>query len=210
MANKPKTNNNEPGRDIMLTPPHALKPIIPLLKNYPTVWESAYHPKSLLAKTLESAGFNVIKTGLPDHDYFDHSKTPKNYDVQVTNVPFSLKYKWIEHAFILDKPFALLVPYETTASGTFNNLLKEYYIYAGDLAVLNPTRRINFKTPQYGWGVKVWDEVKGKDIMRGNSAQMPTMWLTYKLQPEMAYIPQFTTYYAPIDNVRYDEDDNEI
>jgi hypothetical protein len=203
MANKPQLNTNEEGRDVMLTPPYAVDIILNTIQNNQTIWEPAYHPDSLLAQHLEQHGHTVIKTGLPEQDYFNcHPDT--YYDVQITNPPYSKKYAWIDRAFSLMKPFALLVPYDTTAANTFVNMLKKYDIDKDELAILHTGTRVDYKTPTYGWGMKIWDEVKQKYIMRGGSAQFSSVWLTWKLN--IVYPQIFNTYYAPIKKVRYSND----
>lgn len=189
---KPKTNRAGNTKkismmDVCQTPPHALEPLYEHLRRmgYNRVWESAHGPEQLLVNALLSFGYEVIATDLSDGEQYnrEYYKPNKNaYNIEITNPPFSIKYKWLEWAFEAGKPFALLMPYETTAAAEFKRLFKIYNGKPWRIEKLSPERRINFKMPNLGWGVTVWDEIKGKFVRKGDSAQMPTMWLTWGLE----------------------------
>lgn len=217
MANKPKNNYKPGNQDIMLTPPHALEPLYPLIPKDWIIWESAANENidgtydSLIAKSLRASGYRVWASGLPDFDYFKWSPINAVWQFQVTNPPFSLKYKWAARAFELGSPFALLVPYETPFAAEFQKLKRQYEHNPYKIQVLSPQRRINFKTPNFGWGKRVWSEVKQKFVTKGNSAQMPTIWLTWGLrEAREVYGEPFETFYVPMRNVKYNEQDEEI
>jgi hypothetical protein len=204
---KPKNNYVPGGQDVMLTPPHAIEPLLPLIPKDWTIWESACGSERIMENSFRQQGYNVVGTDICfSQDYF--LMNDFEYDIEVTNVPFSLKYKWLEKAFNRDKPFAFIVPYETTFAKEFQMLFKYYHQRTKEINVLSPERRINYKTPQYGWGKKVFDEGKGKEVMKGNSAQMPTVWLTYGLPTP--YTKFLKTYYVPMRSVKYDENNQEI
>lgn len=212
---KPKTNragitSKVSGYDVCQTPPHALEPLIPLLQGFSLIWESAAGPEGLLVKTLRSNGLDVAATDLsysPAFNFFSYQ--PLYWDVQVTNPPWSIKYQWIKRSFELGKPFALLVPYETTAAAVFQKLAKKYHNKPYPIEPLAPERRINFKMPDKGWGKLEWDAKKGKEVMRGDSAQMPTIWLTWGLIAASYYEPYITTYAIPMRKVKYNDDNTE-
>jgi hypothetical protein len=212
---KPKTNRSGitskvSGYDVCQTPPHALEPLIPLLYRFQTVWESAAGPERLITNALVEARMVVINSDLADDppvDFFTND--PEVWDVQVTNPPWSIKYQWIRRSLELGKPFALLVPYETTAAAVFQELAKKYHNKPYPIEALAPERRVNFKMPDKGWGKLEWDEKKGKEVMRGDSAQMPTIWLTWGLKAASYYEPYLTTYAIPMRKVKYNDDNTE-
>jgi hypothetical protein len=184
------------GFDVCQTPSHALEPLLPLLKEDWIVWESAVGPERLLRKTLCTHGYNVIGTDLlygEEFNYFHYDPT-FNYDVEVTNVPFSLKYLWIQRAMQRGKPFAFLVPYETGAAGKMQLIAAKYNTV---FQILAPERRINYKMPGKGWD---------------SSAQMPTCWITWKLHADSIYrsTMYLETFAVPMRNVKYDEHNQEI
>lgn len=227
MKNKPKQSrpvdtHKVSQMDICQTPPHALEPLLPLLEHKALynknllIWESAEGPERLLSNALRKHGFDVhgtdLLTGTNFFEYNPHDEIgyEGEYIVQVTNPPFSSKYKWIERSFELGFPFALIVPYETTFAAEFRQLFTAFNNAPWPIEVLSPERRINFKMPIMGWGIKVWDEIKNRMVSKGESAQMPTVWLIWGLNAVNYYTDPLHTYYVPMRNVKYNEDNTEI
>lgn len=215
MANKPKNNYKGDTKkvnkiDICQTPPHAIEPLLSLVPKDWVIWESAAGPEQILARRLAELGYDVIATDLlygEEYNYFTYS--PGHYDVEITNIPFSIKYHWIKQAFERRQRFALICPYETTAAATFQKLAAKYHHNPYPIEVLAPERRVNFKMPNVGWGKEVWSEEKGF-YYSGGSAQMPTIWLTWGLDAYKKYDDYLWTYAVPMRNVKYDENNKEI
>lgn len=226
--NKPKTAQPQDTTkvskvDVCQTPPHALEPLYPYLRRlqlrHPNmlIWESAVGPEKLIEKTLKAQGYAVHGTDLmygDGYNYFNYSPLDEvGYDgellVQITNMPFSIKYKWLKRAFELGFPFALLAPYETTFAKDFQNLFNKYNGKPWLIEVLSPERRINFKMPNMGWGKLVFKEEKGW-YMSGESAQMPTSWITWGLNVSDTRSDYLRTFYVPMRAVKYDENNNPI
>lgn len=214
MSNKPKRSrevNTEKvsGYDVCQTPKHALEPIYPLLNKDWLIWESACGPERILETALYEHGYDVIGTDLLIAEKYNFFTYGENFmwDVQITNVPFSLKYLWIQRSFEFHKPFALLVPYETTAAGTFQKIAAKYHNNPWPIEVLAPERRIAFKMPDMGWGKYIIKD--GKEIWRDSSAQMPVIWLTWGLNAKIRYPMYIDTYVVPMRNVKYNDDNTE-
>jgi len=177
MPNKPKTNYKARdgeihAKDTFQTPAYALDPLLPYIERFRTVWESA-HGHGYLVRALTRAGKDVIASDLATQgDFFKlNVRDPIGgslsiFDcnvVQVTNVPFSLKFRWIADSCNRRRAFALLVPSDVLFAGErVQPLIKRY-----NLEMLVPNKRINYCTPERGWD--------------GSSAQMHTSWLTYGL-----------------------------
>jgi len=54
-------------------------------------------------------GYNVVRSHINDgQDFFTYE--PEDYDVIVSNPPFSIKDKILERLYELNKPFAVLLP----------------------------------------------------------------------------------------------------
>jgi len=214
-ANKPKTNNagdvtKVSAMDVCQTPPHAIEPLLKYIPQDWIIWESASGPEELLVKAFLSHGYQVVSSDLMHGEIYNRfSYKPKFYNIEVTNVPFSIKYDWIAQAFADGKPFAVLVPYETTFAADFMTLAEKYHLQPWPIEVLSPERRINFKMPNMGWGIEVWDEKKGKMVKKGDSAQMPTMWLTWGLNVWKHQTEAFVTYRVPMRSVKYNDDNTE-
>lgn len=162
---KPKNSSKNTERDKCQTPPYALDPLLPFLSKDVRIWEPACGELHLY-DALADKGHRVIATDLydgPEYDFFEYQ--PEQWDIQLTNPPFSLKYKWLERSYALGKPFALLVPVEILGSVTAQNMMKEH-----GFEIMLLDQRIDFKMPSAGWG--------------GSGAQFPTLWLTWKILPE--------------------------
>jgi len=160
---KPK-NNYKPGpMDKCQTPPYAIEPLVQWLWRYDVIWECAAGD-GILARALHSEGFQVICSDIdPKADGpgyvldFLTENLHMNYDVIVTNPPYSLKYQWLERCYELGKPFALLLPLETLGAARAQRLFK-----AHGVALLLMSPRVDFKMPDAGW--------------LGGGAQFPTAW----------------------------------
>lgn len=217
-SNKPKLNRaGNTGKvsmmDVCQTPPHALEPLYPHLERmgFTVIWESAHGPEQLLVHELDRRGYHVWASDLSDgEEYNRFTYRAPYYHIEITNVPFSIKYDWLAQAFSDGKPFAFLVPYETTFAKDFQDLFTQYNHKPWAIEVLSPERRINYKMPNMGWGIRVWDEKKQKMVNKGDSAQMPTMWLTWGLEVWQTEQPFLRTYYVPMRSVKYDSENNPI
>lgn len=174
MPTKRKQNYAAPeggvaGQDLFATPAYALDPLLPYLKGLNPVWEPACG-EGYLARALRAAGKYVFAEDIQireDYNYFE-SLRPEAAQVQVTNVPFSCKYRWLAKACAEGVPFALLMPSDVLFAGVkFQPLMRRY-----DLRLLVPDKRINFGTPSWGW--------KSPDGKK-SSAQMHTSWVTMGL-----------------------------
>lgn len=145
---KPKNSvKNIPLRDKFYTPPYAFDLLLPFIKDFKfnTVWESACGDGTL-SRTIKSKGFSVIETDLEcGVDYFEYESI--DYNIQITNPPFSKKYEWLKRAYELSKPFALLMPSDVLFSKAAQELFDKY-----GYTMLLPNRRIDFKTPNLNWG----------------------------------------------------------
>jgi|GEM_PF-1811276 len=130
------------------TPPEALKPLLPFLKKGMKIWECA-SGKGNLTKELKKLGFDVVSTDIINgKDFLKYE--PNDYDVIITNPPFSLKQEFLERAYQLKKPFAFLLPLTTFESKKRQDLFDE-----NGIEVIMVDKRINFETPN-GKGDGSW------------------------------------------------------
>lgn len=64
---------------------------------------------SAFYRRLKELGFTVIRSSLAEgQDFFTYE--PSEWDVIVSNPPFSIKDKVLERLYSLNKPFAILLP----------------------------------------------------------------------------------------------------
>lgn len=126
--------------DELYTPDEGVYPIIPYLKNrgFKTIWECTDFGGSNITKILKQEGFNVVTSHIKeDKSFFDYE--PSDYDCIVTNPPYSIKDDFLERAYSLNKPFALLLPI-TSLEGIRRG--KMYVKYGVEVLVLD--KRLNF------------------------------------------------------------------
>lgn len=152
-----KKSNNY---DRCQTPFYALDPLLPHLPPG-TIWESAAGDGHIVTK-LTMSGYKDIISGdiLTGQNFFEEE--PLDWDCQVTNPPYSVKYKWLARSYKLGKPFALLLPLETLGASKGQKLFERYGV---ELILFD--KRINFKMPNKGYDT--------------GGAQFPTAWFTFGL-----------------------------
>ncbi len=199
--------------DVCQTPPHALEPLYEHIDRmgYTIIWESAAGPEQILSKTLNDKGYTVKSSDLLYGAQYNRLiYNPSRYDIEITNVPFSIAHLWLKAAYEDGKPFALLMPVEKLARQDIKALIKAYHQKPWITEVLSPERRINFKMPNMGWGITVFDEKKGKMVKKGESAKMPTVWVTWGLEIWKTRDSLFYTYDVPMRKVKYDVTNQEI
>jgi hypothetical protein len=147
------------GYDACQTPPAALDPLWPHLRQFNFIWEPAAG-EGLLAEALRKRFGVVASDILTGHNFFTWQ--PPAWECLVTNPPYSLKYPWLRRCYELSRPFALLVPVETLGAQSAHRLFARYGV-----EVIFMTKRVNFKMPNKGWA--------------GKGAQFPVCWVTHGL-----------------------------
>ncbi|HJG66172.1 MAG TPA: hypothetical protein K8V14_02520 [Staphylococcus ureilyticus] len=103
--------------DEFYTPKYAIDPIINYLKEkgFKNVWCPFDTEKSLYVNILKSHGFNITYTHIASGEngnFFNLIKDNHfvdNFDVIVSNPPYSLKTEVLESLFDSKKPFAMLL-----------------------------------------------------------------------------------------------------
>lgn len=102
--------------DEVYTPAYAVRPIIKHISTFfdddITIWCPFDETDSNFVIELEKAGYKVIATHINNgQDFFDYE--PEQYDLIISNPPFSLKDKILKRLNELNKPFAMLLPLPT-------------------------------------------------------------------------------------------------
>ena len=131
------------------TPSSALDPLLPYLDKNKTIWECAAG-KGYLVNKLKQEGFRVIATDILTGFDFLTKEPDLDFDIIVTNPPYSKKYEFLKRAYELGKPFALLLPLTILETEKRQALFKKYGI-----EILLLKKRINFITPS-GSGSGSW------------------------------------------------------
>ena len=95
--------------DEVYTPAYAVKPIIKYLKMFDTnatVWCPFDLSSSHYVKELEKAGFKVIHTHIDEGQNFFTYEPEEEYDIIISNPPFSIKDDILKRLYELKNLFA--------------------------------------------------------------------------------------------------------
>lgn len=143
--------------DELYTPTEAVDMILPYLPQNKTIWEATDYGFSNITKVLKEAKYEVKTSHIKDG--IDFLTTDfNNYDIMITNPPYSLKDQFLQKAFENNKPFMMLLPL-TTLEGVKRNIM----FNENKIQLLIPSKRFNFK-PE-----------------KNSSAWFQTSWFCYKM-----------------------------
>jgi len=135
------------------TPKPVFESIQHLIPKDKVIWESFYGNGDS-GKHLKELGFKVESH---DVDFFDDQKF--NYDIIISNPPYSIKAKVFKKLSEIDKPFMMLVPVATMTK----QYLKKYF--KDKIQLVIPQKRIQFI----------------KDGVQNNRCYFDTLWICYKM-----------------------------
>lgn len=97
------------GSDECLTPYYAVEPILEYIPKDKIIWCPFDKEWSAFVQLLKENGNKVIYSHIDDgKDFFEYE--PKEYDMIISNPPFSCKDKVLQRCYELNKPFMLLLP----------------------------------------------------------------------------------------------------
>lgn len=136
MVNYIKNEKN----DNIYTPDYAVYPLLKYLPKPPLkIWECCDFGGSRITYVLKENGYEVVSTDIVTG--FDFLKDEPNFDFDmiVTNPPYSLKNDFLKKCYEYNKPFALLLPLTTLEGIERGKMFKENGI---NVIVLD--KRINF------------------------------------------------------------------
>ena len=124
--------------DELYTPNEAIIPILKYLDHNKIYWECTDFGESNITKVLKENGFKVIHTSKSEIDFLK-DKANFEFDVIITNPPYSLKNEFLKKCYEYQKPFMLLLPLTALEGKERNKLYRKYGI---EVIVLD--KRINF------------------------------------------------------------------
>lgn len=145
MSNQPLLSANKVND--FQTPDIAVYPLLKYIPEEWVIWECACG-KGNIVNLLEKRGHKVIPADIKSgQDFLTYE--PENYDCIITNPPYSIKDQFLKRCYLLNKPFALLLPL-TTFEGKRQAWMEKYGI-----EVILLDKRVNFETPS-GQGGGSW------------------------------------------------------
>lgn len=101
--------------DECYTPFYAVDPIIEYLPKDKIIWCPFDNAWSAFVQSLRFRGYTVIYSSInTGKDFFNYE--PDEWDIIVSNPPFSKKDKVLKRVYELGKPFALLLPLQALQS----------------------------------------------------------------------------------------------
>ena len=127
-----KGNNDE-----CYTPHYAVKPILKYIPKDAIVWCPFDTEESEFVKQIPNNVHSHINTG---QDFFSYE--PDNWDVLISNPPFTNKRKYFERALSFNKPFALIMTNTWLNDSAPKQLFKDK-----DLQLLMFDKRMKFISP---------------------------------------------------------------
>ena len=134
MINYMKNEKN----DELYTPEYAIKPLLKYLPKNKIIWECTDFGSSNITKVLKESGFNVISTHKKDFDFLKDIPDFE-FDIIITNPPYSLKDEFLRKCYEYKKPFCLLLPITSLEGIERGKMFRENSV---ELLVLD--RRCNF------------------------------------------------------------------
>ena len=128
-----------PPNDEFYTPSIAVEMILPYIPYHVSrIWECTAIKESKIVQVLRDAGYSVISTHIDNgFDFLKHE--PADYDLIVTNPPYSIKEDFLLRAFALKKPFMFLFPITTLEGVKRHKMFRE-----NGIQLLIPDMRFNF------------------------------------------------------------------
>jgi hypothetical protein len=127
--------------DEYYTPIEAVEMILPFIpKHVRTIWECTAIKESRIVEVLRAKGYVVTPSHIAEGKDFLTYEPEEDYDIIITNPPYSLKDKFLQRAFELKKPFMFLLPTTTLEGVKRGKMYKEYGIQ-----LILPDLRFSFK-----------------------------------------------------------------
>lgn len=99
--------------DEVYTPDYAVKPILKFLKPGSVIWCPFDTEDSEYVKIFKEAGYKVIYSHIDNGQNFFEFEPKEDYDVIISNPPFSIKDAILNRLSELKKPYAMLLPLPT-------------------------------------------------------------------------------------------------
>lgn len=131
--------------DECYTPEKQIAPLLQYLDKDKTYYEATSGISSNILDGFNRSGYSMV--GSDGRDFFDCASDDV-YDGVVTNPPYSVKDKFIEHCYKLEKPFALLLPVASFQGGKRGRMFMEH-----GMSALVYNNRIDFtgkRSPHFG------------------------------------------------------------
>lgn len=126
----------------LYTPFYAVDHIIKYLPKDKTIWCPFDEEWSAFYQRLKEEEFDVVRSSLQDRqDFFEYE--PDEFDIVVSNPPFSLKDKVLERLYSFNKPFAILLPLNSLQGKT------RYKYFKQGIQILSFDARVSYHDKEH-------------------------------------------------------------
>lgn len=112
--------------DEVYTPFYAVEPLLEFVGKDKTIWCPFDEEWSAFVQTFRSNGNKVINTHLESGQDFFTYEPKEDYDLIISNPPFSKKDEILERLYKLGKPFCMLLPANSIQSKRRVKLFSKY------------------------------------------------------------------------------------
>ena len=137
--------------DELYTPEYAVEPILKYIpREVKTIWCPCDSGQSKIIKALFLQKYDVIPSHIDEGKDFFTYEPIREYDMIITNPPYSIKDKIIKRCYELGKPFALLLPL-TALEGTKRNKM-----FGAGIGCVVLDKRIDFNGKGNCWYNTSW------------------------------------------------------
>lgn len=128
-------------QDEYTTPVYAVTPILKYVDKSSVIWCPFDTTDSNYVKVLQRCGYQVTCSHINDGlDFFQYE--PKDFDVIISNPPFSLREAILIRLFKLNKPFAILL----NEAGLFDSKKRFELLSTNQFEIMVFDRRVNYQT----------------------------------------------------------------
>lgn len=135
------TANRTSAGDEVYTPFYAVEPLTEFLPKDKKIWCPFDEEWSAFYQYLSENGYEVERSSLSEgKDFFKYQ--PENWDILVSNPPFSKKNEVLKRAFSFGKPFALLLPVNSIQGKA------RHKIFNNEIQMLSFDARVDYHTRQ--------------------------------------------------------------
>lgn len=133
------TANRTSAGDEVYTPFYAVEPLLEFVPKSKIIWCPFDEEWSAFYQLFSENGYQVIRSCLKDNQDFFYYE-PEQWDILISNPPFSKKNEVLKRTYSFEKPFALLLPTNSIQSK------KRFEIFRNDIQLLAFDARVDYHT----------------------------------------------------------------
>ena len=134
------TCNRTVSGDSVFTPFYCVEPLLKYIPKDKTIWMPFDEEWSAFYQLFTENGYKVIRSSLEEGQDFFEYQPKEDYDIIISNPPFSKKNQVLERLDKLGKPFAVLLPLNSLQGQ------RRYKVFKNGIQLLAFDKRVNYHT----------------------------------------------------------------